>query len=378
MLNSPLVSVVMVACNVDRFLTEAIESILGQTFRDFEFIIVDYGSTDKSKAIISGHAAHDSRIRFHCIPPCGLAEARNAGCFLAQGRYIAVMDADDLALPERLALQVAFMEEHPQVGLLGGAVKWVDTLGRSLRVDSVPTEDDDIRTELQVRCPFWQPSVLVRTQAFRLAGGYRSAFAPAEDYDLWLRIVDRFQCANLPDVVLHYRIHPYQVSMRKRAEQTRGVLGAQVSAASRKSGLPDPLDQVKEISPDVLAALGVPHSRQRNVFISDYQLWIRHMCMAGEYPTALNAAVEILRTDLRDIARWQVANLHLTVAGLLWRKRHFLSSAVSVARAVVTRPLVVGRPLRVLLGLLLRANARQWGSIARSRVSSSISAKAPR
>ncbi len=101
----------MVMCNVDRFLAESIESILGQTFRDFEFIIVDFGSTDKSKAIASSYATKDSRIRFHEIPNCGLAEARNVSCSLARGRYIAIMDADDVSVPDRLMLQIEVHEE---------------------------------------------------------------------------------------------------------------------------------------------------------------------------------------------------------------------------------------------------------------------------
>src|ERR1700688_2996712 len=100
-MNKPLVSVVMVVCNVERFLAEAIESILAQTFRDFEFVIVDYGSTDRSKIIISSFAAKDKRIKLHEIPNCSLPEARNAGSFLAQGKYIAVIDADNISLPER-------------------------------------------------------------------------------------------------------------------------------------------------------------------------------------------------------------------------------------------------------------------------------------
>src|SRR5271169_6728077 len=98
----------MVVCNVDRFLAESIESILGQTFREFEFIIVDFGSTDNSKSIISSYATRDSRIKLRVVPHCGLAEARNAGCFLAQGQYIAIMDADDVSLPNRLLWEVEF------------------------------------------------------------------------------------------------------------------------------------------------------------------------------------------------------------------------------------------------------------------------------
>src|ERR1700675_5081879 len=108
-MSQPLVSVAMVECNVDRFLTQAIESILGQTFQDFDFIIVDFGSTDSSKSIISGYTASDSRVKFHEIPHCGLAEARNVACSLAQGKYIAVMDADDMSVPDRLAWEIDFM-----------------------------------------------------------------------------------------------------------------------------------------------------------------------------------------------------------------------------------------------------------------------------
>src|SRR5215471_1046885 len=99
-MDKPLVSVVLVVCNVDRFLAESIESILAQTFREFEFIIVDFGSTDRSIVIISDYVAADNRIQFHTVPHCGLGEARNIGCSLAQGRYIALMDADDVSVPE--------------------------------------------------------------------------------------------------------------------------------------------------------------------------------------------------------------------------------------------------------------------------------------
>ena len=142
-MNKPVVSVVMIVCNVERFLAEAIQSILDQTFREFEFLVVDFGSTDKSKSIVSSFAVKDERIKLFEIANCGLAEARNAGCFLAQGRYIAMIDADDISLPERLQWQVEFMEKHPEVGLLGGAREVFDSNGRNLFTWSDPTEDDD-------------------------------------------------------------------------------------------------------------------------------------------------------------------------------------------------------------------------------------------
>lgn len=348
-MNCPLVSVVMVVCNVDRFLAESIESILGQTFRDFEFIIVDFGSTDDSKHIISSYAARDSRVKFHEIPHCGLAEARNAGCFLAQGKYIAIMDADDVSVPERLMWQVDFMEKHPEVSTLGSAVECIDAAGKALVTWGNPVGNGEIQSALLECCPLWQPTVLMRRDAFVGVGGYRPPFAPAEDYDLWLRMAEHFQLGNLKQVVLRYRIHPYQVSMRKRAQQTRGVLAAQVSASSRRSGIPDPMNSVKEITPEVLTALGVTVSKQQSELATDVERWIRYMCMAGEYSVALRAALETLQSDLEYVERWQIANLHLTVAGLYWRQKRLLSSLIAAARAVLTRPAVIGRPLKPLL-----------------------------
>jgi GT2 family glycosyltransferase len=356
--NNPLVSVVMVVCNVDRFLDEAMKSILVQSFHDFEFIIVDFGSTDKSKAIISSYAAGDSRIRLHEIPHCGLAEARNVGCFLARGKYIAIMDADDVSLPERLMWEVEFMEKHPEVGVVGGAVKWIDATGRILANFVLPpgvTLDRplgncEIQSALTKYCIFWQPSVLMRSEAFTLVGGYREAFTPAEDYDLWLRISEHFQCANLEKVVLHYRIHPHQVSVGKRKEQTLGTLAAQASAASRRNGNPDPMKSVKEITPAVLVSLGVSEAKQQFALATEYRGWIHSMCGAGEWSGAMNAAIEMLHSsNWRHVDKRVMADMHLEAARLYWKNNRFLKSILSAGRAVMTRPAVAGRPLKLLL-----------------------------
>lgn len=345
-MNKPLVSVVMVVCNVDRFLAESIESILGQTFREFEFIIVDFGSTDKSVSISSNYAAKDSRIRLCEIPNCSLPEARNAGCSLAQGKYIAIADADDVSLPNRLLWEVEFMEKHSPVGVLGGAVEWINATGTPLQTARHPLWDREIRAALLTHSVLWQPTVLIRSDAFAFVGGYRAVFAQAEDYDLWLRIAEHFQIANLEQVVLRYRFHPYQVSMRKRAQQTLCVLAAQVAASSRRNGLPDPLNLVKEITPEALAALGVTKARQQSKLAYDRRDWIRNMCTAGEYSVALKAALETLQSDLEYVERWEIADLHLTAARLYWRQSRPLSSVLSAAQAVFTHPVTVGRPLK--------------------------------
>lgn len=347
----------MVVCNVDRFLEESIESILHQTFTDFEFIIVDYGSTDSSKSIVECSAHKDPRVRLYEIPHCGLGEARNAACSLARGRYIAMMDADDVAVPERLQLEFDFMERHPNVGLLGGAVQWINGRGQVLYIARVPTRDEDLRNSMAVHNPFWQPTVLLRKEAFIRSGGYRDAFAPTEDYDLWLRVTEHFQCANLNDVMLRYRMHPQQISIRKKKQQTLGMLAAQRSAAMRKAGETDIFNSVRVITQETLLEYGVDEATQERVLVSESRAWIRHMVLAGETSAALDAALEVLRTEWTHVEAWQIADLYLTVASLRWSRREFSGSFVSVMQAFRKRPRVLVRPLRPWLQRLKLINA---------------------
>jgi glycosyltransferase involved in cell wall biosynthesis len=349
------VSVVLVVRNVDRFLGEAIESILSQTFKDFEFIIVDFGSTDRSKDIVLSCAAKDSRILFHEIPTCGLAEARNVGCSRARGRYIAVMDADDVSLPERLMVEVEFMEKHPEVGFLGGASEWIDVAGKSLQKEYFPAENDEIKSALVTHSPFCAPTTLIRKEAFTFVGGYRPAFAPAEDYDLAVRIAEFFQCANLRQVVLRYRIHPYQLTLRKQKEQTLGRLATQISASARKSHNHDPLNGCQEITPELLAGLGITERTLQNALVAHGRNWIRSMFMAREYSTALKAAVEILQSDCKYVDRWRIADMRLAAAHLYWKEARFGRSLITGVHAFATRPIMLGRPVK---SLLQRASAR--------------------
>jgi glycosyltransferase involved in cell wall biosynthesis len=359
MMSEPLVSVVMVVCNVDRFLAESIESILGQTFKDFEFIIVDFGSTDKSKAIALNYAARDARIKLHEIPNCGLGEARNAGCFLAQGRYIAVMDADDISTPDRLMSEFEFMEKHRDVGLLGGYTEWIDETGGPLRIERFPAEDHEIRSAFVSGCPFCQPTVLMRREAFVLVGGYRAAFVFAEDYDLWLRIAEHFPCANLRQVVLKYRSHPYQVQIRKSRQQSLCILAALTSASLRKAGKPDPFNSVKEITPAVLASMGVSEAKQQ--IFADLA-WIRALYRSGDYSNALKSSIEALGSCNWECAEsWQIAETRLMVARLNWKKKRYASSILTAGHAFVSRPIMLGRPFKPLLrwfGWLKPANGR--------------------
>jgi glycosyltransferase involved in cell wall biosynthesis len=356
-MNKPLVSVVMVVCDMERFLAEAIESILAQTFRDFEFVIVDYGSTDRSKFIISSFAAKDKRIKLHEIPNCGLPEARNAGCFLAQGKYIAIIDADNVALPERLKWEVEFMEKHPEVGVVGGGMESIDARGASLPNSALPygasprpVENSELQSALLSQNAIWQNSVLMRKEAFTLVGGYRTLFLQAEDYDLWLRIAERFEMANLKQAVFKLRYHPHQLSVRKRTQQTLCYLAARAAAGCRKTGQADLLDSTKEITPAVLVGLGVSYAEQQLALSNAYRGQIHCMCALGEWSGALNLAIEMLRSsDWKYVERRVIANMRLEAAHVYWKNNRFLKSIFTAGHAVMTRPLLVGRPVKRLL-----------------------------
>lgn len=340
----------MVVCNAARFLPEAIDSILAQSFEELEFIIVDFGSTDESRSIIQSYAARDSRVKVHSIPNCSLADARNVSCFLAKGRYLAIMDADDVSAVNRLKLEFEFMEKNPETGLLGGATEWIDPTGKLLCTNYLPSHDDAIRTALLTHNPFCQSSVLIRREAFERVSGYRSAFAPSEDYDLWLRIADHFHCAILDQIVLKYRIHPYQISLRKRHQQSLCAIAARVAALARRDGSPDPFDYVTEITPAVLAGLGVSEEMQQQISAREHLQWVNNMRKAGEYSAALDLASELLQSPgCKHADRWVLADLRLLVAQLYWKQKNFPESMWALAHAVVTRPIMLGRPLKRLL-----------------------------
>lgn len=371
---TPLVSVVMSVFNGERFLREAVESILDQGFRELEFIIIDDGSTDASASILDSYRKQDARAKVYHRPHSGLIESLNIGSALAKGKYIARMDADDVSCKERLEWQLSYMEAEPDIGVLGGAVEFIDSRGRSFGAHRNPVEDHLIKAALLDRCAFWHPTIVLRRELLARAGGYRHVVVDAEDYDLWLRLAEHVQLANLDEVVLKYRVHSQQVSVRKRARQTLSILAAQLAATARKNGLRDPLNDLREITPAVLSTLGLPQAELRNVIVSDYWHWVRNLRLAGEYSAALEAAQEVLRSNLAGVARWQVADLHITVAQLLWRERRFLSAQIWMLRAVLVWPLVAARPFkflqrRLLPALSIKGNLQQHLTTRRERES---------
>jgi hypothetical protein len=159
------------------------------------------------------------------------------------------MDADDVARPDRFARQVAFLAAHPEIAVVSGAMDIIDADGRSLRTDVFPTQPDMIARELPQRNCVCHPAVMARTGVLRSVGGYRRSAQYAEDYDLWLRIAEIGQIANLPDILMSYRQHAVTISAQHHVAQELAALAVRGAARLRRSGRPDPLEGIDPCDP---------------------------------------------------------------------------------------------------------------------------------
>lgn len=240
-MSRPSLSVILPVYNGAEFLDEALDSVRRQTFDDLELIAIDDGSTDASTAILARHAAADRRLRLAARPHQGIEAALNHGLALAAAPLVAVMNADDVARPDRLARQAAFLEAEPGVAAISGALEWIDPAGRPFRVSRPPTAPAEIRETLHRTNCMAHPAVMLRREAVLALGGYRTGFAYAEDYDLWLRLAERWDLANLPEIVLAYRCHPAGISLPKARQQILSDLGVRLAAGRRAAGLPESL-----------------------------------------------------------------------------------------------------------------------------------------
>lgn len=220
-MNSPKVSVIMSIYNGEKYIDESVQSILDQTFSDFEFIIVDDGSSDGSNRIIESYAAVDKRIVvLKNEANIGLTKSLNRCLEAAKGEYIARQDADDVSLPERLELQIDYLENHRDVGVLGTAVSIINARGEETERRIPPLTDTEIRWKLLFHNSFYHSSVVFRRELLEKENKrFDESLVFSQDYELWVRLLSDAKGANLEELLVRYRLHDDCISMDLAEEQ---------------------------------------------------------------------------------------------------------------------------------------------------------------
>jgi len=285
----PAISVVMPIYNAERYVAQAIESILSQTFRDFEFIIVDDGSGDASLEIARHYADHDDRIQIVSRSNTGILGALQDGVELSKGKFIARMDADDVSRAVRFQKQLDFLKTNPECVVVGSNVLMIDPEGSPICIDSVPGQHNEIITlMMKGKVVIKHPTAMIRGEDLRAVGGYHEY--PAEDYDLWWRLSQRGKLAILSDVLLEKREHFGSFTLRNRRSQIEKVseiLSRYVSGPKRDAA-------------NVAPSLTWEYSEE-----SVRSAWVRQALNAGYFQTARRHAVLILRRDFKNASAWR-------------------------------------------------------------------------
>ena len=311
--NHPAVSVLMPVYNTGVYLREAIASVLCQTFTDFEFLVFNDGSTDDSVAVIRSFG--DARIKlFDQHLNTGYVAHLNRGIELATGKYIARMDSDDVCHPQRLEKQVSFMEAHPGVGICG---TWFDIIGEPDQVILHPVKDRDTRIRFLHETALGHPTVMMRSEVLQhYSLRYKGELVPAEDYHLWVEASQHCQLANLPEVLLHYRRHPGQISVRKSEDQAQKVSLARQRQLDWLMG-----EKVSETDLSLFEAVISKQYLRGDDFLGKAATWLEKMKVANEVrksydPVALSAVLaNYWKNLLLHAPRFNPAMLRAAYAG---------------------------------------------------------------
>jgi glycosyltransferase involved in cell wall biosynthesis len=292
---APVVSVLMPVYNADRYVGEAVASVLRQTFTDFELLVFDDGSSDRSAAVVEERCGGDPRLCLFRASHAGLGTWLREGVHRARGEFIARMDADDLCRPERFARQLDFLRRDPACSAVGGAVLLVDPEGRPIRELRTPLAHEEIEV-LLLRGrgdAIIHPAVMLRRADLIAAGGYRAETEPAEDLDLYLRLAERGRLANLPDTLLDYRQHLTKVNNRRAGEQRRAI-ELVLSEARRRRGL------------DPAQGPALPAVPEQMPPVECWRRWAREAAEGGNLRTARRHAWAAFRAEPTQPRSWQI------------------------------------------------------------------------
>lgn len=266
--NKPHISVLMPVYNGGRYLAGAMQSILDQTYRDFELITVDDGSTDDSLEQLNRIAAKDERVKVISRPNTGIVGALNDAFDAAEGSLIGRMDDDDLCEPNRFELQIARLESDASLVCVGSCGRSIDPDGRPIGAAPLPLTHEEIEAaHLAGVSSIFHPAVLIRRKAYEAAGGYREGTSPAEDFDLWLRLGEQGRLANLPEPLFIWRrtLNGIFASTTDRQTETLGRILADTWSRRNLPGKPPELDRRALGSVDLIRQWGWQALKSGNV-----------------------------------------------------------------------------------------------------------------
>ncbi len=372
---APDVSVLVPVRDGGSYLPAALDSVLSQSGVTFEVICVDDGSSDGTWEVLTAYERkHPCVFRAVRAAGRGISRALNQAIGLARGRFLARMDADDISLPGRLALQARYLTEHQEVGVLGGQALLIDEAGRVRGRLRVPVGTHRVHAGLGTSSPLIHPTVMMRRDVVRTVGGYRPLFDGAEDYDLWLRLAPRTRLDNLSQPLLQYRRHARQQSRRRAFQQARLASLTVVAASLRATHGRDPVAGMEDLVGWRAALTGVDPtavSRVRHLIVSRLAdnggtltaagaAYLQRTCRAAagsptEVRNRLALAcvrhelqlmrngrwIEALGAFARDIAQWrsQLLGAYVAHASILWRAEFEASRFGLFRRRFTSAPL---------------------------------------
>jgi glycosyltransferase involved in cell wall biosynthesis len=331
----PLISVILSVYNGEKYLAPALESILAQTLHDFEFITIDDGSTDGTPRILEQYSQRDARIKVVTNQPNrGVVASLNLGLQLANSPYIARMDADDLCAPNRFEKQLAFLEQHPEVGLLGTQHTMTDAAGRFLYRTHFPLSPGEIGWTLHFVCCMSHPTIIVRQGIIQQAGGYHAEAIHGEDHDLWIRIARITRIANLTESLYTYRFWPGNVSTTYSQVQETTAIGVVQKASSYLLS--------SEVSLDAAARLrGLSYIKAGKIGALPKSLSQVHETadllfkMYHTYLKSVDLSTEEVSFVKRDVAKKLISLALVATRYSRNESFHLLVSAVSLSPSVI-------------------------------------------
>lgn len=302
--SQPRVTVLMSVYNGEKYLRAAIDSVLNQTFRDFEFLIIDDGSRDRSREIMAEY--QDPRIRL--LPNAqniGLIGSLNAGIDAARGELIARQDCDDILEPHRLQTQVAYFDEHSDAVLVGAWLRLIDERDAEITVWRYPETDLEIRWKSMFNAAVAHPAAMFRTKVVRQVGGYGRDFVLAEDYELWSRLGQQGRMYNIPQILQHYRVHTGSVTTRNDVAQSekRAAIARRIIEANTQGKL-------SSSTVEVLArSAPVANVRELRTLADAYRSLLDSFAEQQRISKSLRSVLEAdiaerLSTSIRDASFW--------------------------------------------------------------------------